>query len=459
MKDMTKGPVAGHVLQFAAFIAMTTVFQTLYFLADLYFVGRLGKEAIAGVGMAGNLAFLVLALTQSLGVGATALIAQAVGRKDRDRAELLFNQALVMSNVTGLVFGVVAFALRGAYSRRLAADAATAALGVAYLDWFVPALALQFMLVAMGAALRGIGDMKLPTVIQVVTVLLNIVLAPTLMFGWLGTRPLGVAGAALASLLAIGFGCVAFLFYFRREASPLRFRIADWRPQPRLWWEMLKIGLPAGGEFALLTVYMVLVYDIIRPFGSAAQAGFGIGLRVFQAMFLPVVAIAFATAPVAGQNFGARLGARVRQSFYAAAAMSAAIGAVTTLLCRLAPEAMIRFFNVDPAVVAFGSEYLRIIAWNSVASGIVFVSSSVFQGMGNTLPPLASSSLRLLVFAVPAYALSRQPGFQMAHVWYLSIVSVTLQFFANMWLLQREFARKLNFAPFVAAQPALAADA
>ena len=102
MKDLTKGPVGAHVLQLATFIALTTTFQTLYFLADLYFVGRLGKEAIAGVGLAGNLMFLVLALTQSLGVGATSLIAQAIGRKDRERAELVFNQALVLSNLTGL---------------------------------------------------------------------------------------------------------------------------------------------------------------------------------------------------------------------------------------------------------------------------------------------------------------------------------------------------------------------
>jgi putative MATE family efflux protein len=454
---MTKGPVAGHVLQFAAFIAMTTAFQTLYFMADLYFVGRIGKEAIAGVGMSGNLAFLVLALTQSLGVGATALIAQSIGRKEPARAELVFNQALVLSCLTGLAFGVVAFVLRGAYSRRLAADAATAALGAQYLDWFVPALALQFTLVAMGAALRGIGDMKAPTALQVSTVLLNIVLAPTLMFGWLGTRPLGVRGAALASFLAIAFGVVAFVLYFRREKSPLRFRRAHWRPQPRLYWEMLRIGLPAGGEFGLMTVYMVLVYDIIRPFGAAAQAGFGIGMRVFQAMFLPVVAIAFATAPVAGQNFGARLGDRVRQAFYAAAGMSGVITLLTVVLCRLWPEAMIRFFNPDPAVVAFGSEYLRIIAWNSLFSGVVFVSSSVFQGMGNTLPPLLSSALRLVAFAVPAYALSRQPGFQMAHVWWLSVASVLLQFCANMWLLQREFARKLGAV--LTPRPALLTDA
>jgi putative MATE family efflux protein len=457
MKDLTRGPVGGHIVQLSAFIALTTMFQTLYFLADLYFVGRLGKEAIAGVGLGGNLMVVVLALTQSLGVGATSLIAQALGRKDRREAELFFNQAMVLSILVGFAFGVWAFALRHAYARRLAADAATAALGVRYLDWFIPALALQFVLVAMGAALRGMGDLKVPTVIQVVTVLLNIGLAPVLIFGWLTGRPLGVAGAAMASLAAIALGCVAFIFYFRRPASPLRFQPAEWTPQPRLWGRMLAIGLPAGGEFALMSVYLVLVYDILRPFGSAAQAGFGIGLRIVQSLFLPAVAIGFATAPVTGQNYGARLGGRVREAFYTAAAMGAAIMVALAVLSHLAAGTMVRFFNHDPAVVALGSEYLRIISWNFVASGIIFVSSSVFQGIGNTLPPLATSATRLLLFALPAYVMAQQPGFQMRHVWYLSVATVTIQMCANLWLLHREFGRRLVLeGPPVAPQLATA---
>jgi len=157
---------------------------------------------------------------------------------------------------------------------------------------------------------------------------------------------------------------------------------------------------------------------------------------------------------VAGQNYGAKLGDRVRQSFYSAAAMSAAVMVALTLLCRIAPDAMVRFFNADAGVVAFGSEYLRIISWTFVASGMVFVSSSVFQGMGNTLPPLGSSSLRLLLFALPAYVLSRQPGFEMRHVWYLSVASVTIQLGLNLWLLHREFARKLPPRATLDAQPA-----
>ncbi len=445
MNDMTKGSVSGHVMRLAGFIALSTAFQTLYFLADLYFVGRLGKEAVAGVSLAGTVMFLVLALTQSLGVGATSLIAQALGRKDTDQAERVFNQSLILSSITGCIFGVVFFALRNAYCERLAADAATATQGEQYLTWFIPALFLQFPMVAMGAALRGMGDMKIPTLIQIATLVINIVLAPILMFGWISARPLGVAGTAIASVVAVSAGCIALTVYFRRTASPLKFRRDQWDPDLRLWGDMLRIGVPAGGEFALMSVYVVLVYDIIRPFGSAAQAGFGIGARVMQSLFLPTVAIAFATGPVVGQNFGARLGDRVRGAFYAGAAMSSVVMVILTALCHIAPEALLRFFNSDPEVVAYGAEYLRIISWNFLLSGLVFVSSSVFQGMGNTLPSLATSALRLVIFAVPAYVMSHRPGFQLAHVWQVGVAAVAIQFAANMALLQREFKRKLNF--------------
>jgi putative MATE family efflux protein len=450
MKDLTKGPVGAHVLELSAFIVMTTFFQTLYFLADLYFVGRLGKEAVAGVGLGGTLTLMVVALTQSLAVGATSLIAQALGAKDKGRAERLFNQSLVLATLTGLLFGVPAFLLRSVYCHALAADAATGDLGTRYLDWFVPALFLQFPLVAMGAAVRGLGDVRVPTLLSIVTVLVNIALAPLLMFGWITPRPLGVAGAAIASLVAVALGVAAFAVYLRRPASPLRFRSALLEPRPALWWAMLRIGLPAGAEFGLISVYMVLVYGITRGVGASAQAGFGIGARVMQSLFLPVMAVAFATAPVVGQNFGAREAPRVRETFVAAAKLGSIVMVVMTVLCHIAPEALVRFFNADPSVVAFGAEYLRIISWNFLATGLVFVSSSVFQGLGNTVPPLATSSLRLLLFALPAWLVSRQPGFAMSTIWYLSVASVALQMVLNLWLLRREFGRKLAFEPALA---------
>src|SRR5437762_10837255 len=106
MKDMTEGSVTRHLLEMSAFIALSMLAQTLYLLADLYWVGRLGKEAIAAVGLSGNLMMVVLALTQALGVGTTTIISHAAGRKDQTKAELVFNQAVVLSLLVGLVFGL-----------------------------------------------------------------------------------------------------------------------------------------------------------------------------------------------------------------------------------------------------------------------------------------------------------------------------------------------------------------
>src|ERR1700751_127284 len=152
MKDLTEGSVTRHLLHMSAFLAVSMLVQTLYLLADLYWVSHLGKEAIAAVSVAGNLNMIILALTQMLGVGTTTLISQAVGGKDQPSAELVFNQSTVMSILTGLPLAICGFLVRHSYCQSLSADATTAALGESYLLWFIPALALQFPLVTLGSA-------------------------------------------------------------------------------------------------------------------------------------------------------------------------------------------------------------------------------------------------------------------------------------------------------------------
>ena len=161
-----------------------------------------------------------------------------------------------------------------------------------------------------------------------------------------------------------------------------------------------------------MAVYLLVVYIISRPFGAGAQAGFGIGLRIIQALFMPVVALGFAVAPVAGQNFGARKGARVIQTFREGALMASGVMLVCGVICHLIPGTLIGIFSNDPEVIAVGSEYLRISSWNFIASGVIFVASSTFQAMGNTLPALATSTLRIVLVAIPAFIISRWPGFR-----------------------------------------------
>src|SRR5947208_2884734 len=318
---------------------VTMLFQSLYFLIDLYWVGRLGTAAVAAVGIAGNLTFIVLALTQMLGVGTTAVISHAVGRRDAPEAVTLFNQAQVLAMVTGALFLIVGVATRLPYARAMAADARTAELAGQYLAWFVPAMAL-----------------------------------------------------------------------------------------------------PSGVEFGITTVYLALVYSITRPFGAAAQAGFGIGMRIIQAGFMPVVALAFSVAPVAGQNFGARLAQRVKDTFKGAAWMSVALMVGFAVACHMLPGPLVRVFSKDPAVIAVGTEYLRIISFNYVASGLVFVASSTFQAMGNTVPSLIASVVRIALVAIPGVIVARLPGFALRWLWLLSVASVFVQLVVAMVRLRWVFA-------------------
>src|SRR2546426_946871 len=445
MKDLTTGSVTRHLLHMSAFLAVSMVVQTLYYLADRYRVGRLGKGAIAAVGVAGNLTMSVLALTQMLGVGTTTLISHAAGRKDQPQAELVFNQSFLMSILIAFALGFVGFLLRPTYCEWLSADAATASLAKAYLLWFLPGLLLQFPLVALGSALRATGIIKPAVGFQVLSVLLNIVLAPLLIFG-IGPWPkLGVTGAALATFISILVADVLMIIYFEKKYHYLRFRFPLFRPQTKICGAMLKIGVPAGAEFLLMFVYIMLVYAIIRGFGPAAQAGFGIGARVMQALFLPVVALSFAVSPLVGQNFGGRRADRVRHSVYSAIGIASLMMLVLTLIAFLVPGTLIRIFSRDPKVIAFGSEYLRIVSLNFISAGIVFSTSSVFQGIGNTPPPLFCSFARLMLFAGPAFLVSPMPGFVIRGDWDLFVGSIIFQMCVNLVLLRRELRKRLRF--------------
>lgn len=444
MKDLTTGPVSRHLLATTGFMLVMMVFQTLYFLIDLYWVGRLGTAAVAGVSIAGQLSFIVLALGQMLGVGATTLVSHAAGRRDPAEAGRFFNQALGLSLATAAVFLVIGLAGLNAYTRAMSADAATAAAARAYLGWFIPAMALQFPLGVMGAALRGIGQFRAAMLVSTVSVAANMVLAPFLIFGWGTGRPLGVAGAAIASLVSIVVALAWLTTYFVGPGAWLRVSRADVRPRLAAWRSLLGIGLPAGFEFAMMAVYQAVVYTLARPFGAAEQAGFGIGMRVIQATFIPVVALGFAAAPVAGQNVGARLYGRVRTVFRDAALMAIAAMLVLTAAVLLWAPGMVRIFTADPAVVHAGTVYLRIISWNFVASGLIFVSSSMFQALGNTLPSLMSSTLRMAILIVPALVLSRLPEFRMTWIWILSAATVWVQLGLSLALLRRELTRRVG---------------
>ncbi|MDO8400944.1 MAG: MATE family efflux transporter [Bradyrhizobium sp.] len=444
MKDLTQGSIVSHISVMAPQIFAGMILMMLCGLIDLYFVAGLGDAAIAGVSAAGNAGFLINALTQILSVGAVSLISQAVGRKDQADANLVFNQSLGLTAVATLLTLIAGCMLARGYMRAVASDDAVIEAGTTYLLWFMPVLALQFVVLVMGAALRGTGIVRPTVIVQITTVIINMLLAPVLISGWGTGVALGVAGAGLASTIAVVIGVAMMWIYFHRYEHYVAIDSALWRPRMAQWKRILGIGLPAGGEFAIIFLNMAVIYYALGHFGAAAQAGFSIGSRLLGLIHMPGISIALAAGAIAGQNFGAGNSARVRRTFRTVLLLVTAVMVGFTIPAQWLPEFFVAGFTQDAETLAVGVLFLRMVSLNNVAQGVNFVCSSMFQGLGNTRPVLVSSGTRLLTNTLPLIFLSAVPGFRIEHAWYLSIATTTLQACLSLWLLRLEFRKRLR---------------
>lgn len=436
MTDLTQGSVRRHLIQMATPMMIGMLVQGLYLFVDMYFVASIGPAAVAAVGAGSALMFLVLALTQMLSVGTVSLIARATGAADHDYANQVFRQSMLLAASLTVVTLLAGFVLQDVYLQTVSTDAAVRQAGAEFLQWYLPGLALAFVSTAIGSALRAVGVVKPAMVVQLLTVLLNLILAPVLISGWGTGLPLGVAGAGLASTLASAVGVVMLWVYFRRCQHQVLDTTAGWSLQLPVWRRLLAIGLPAGGEYALMFLFTAFVYWVIRDLGTDVQAAFGIGMRIIQAVSLPVVALSFAIPAIAGQNLGAGLHARVHQTMHAALQLSFGLMLLIFLFSQFEAETLMRWFTADTAVVLAGVVFIKIISWNYLTSALVLTCSGMFQALGNTWPSLLSSAVRLLLFILPVLWLSQQPTFTPTQVWWCSALSVLVQGLLSFSLLQ-----------------------
>ncbi|MDC0598361.1 MATE family efflux transporter [Gammaproteobacteria bacterium] len=444
MKDLTQGSITKIIIVMAAPVTLGMLFQTLYLLVDLYFVARLGDASIAGVGAAGTLFFMIMAFSQVLGVSAVALISQAVGRKDKDEANLVFNQSMLLSVACAAATIIGGYTLVDNYLQSIVSDNAVRSEGLKYLYWFLPGMSLQFAMMTMSSALRGTGIVKPAMAVQVLAVILNTILTPILIIGPGPIPAMGVVGAGLSSSLSIIIGVIMLVMYFIKLEKYVSFQKRLWRPDFALWKRIIDIGLPAGGEMLLLFVYFSVVYWVIKDFGASAQAGFSIGGRIMQSIFMPAMVISFVVGPIAGQNYGAGHADRVRKTLSSGVILSSLIMILVTIFLQWKPELLVAFFTDEPDVIEVGAVFLSIISWNFVAQGIVFTCSGIFQGLGNTRPALFSSIVRLGIFIPIAVYLTYQESFTINQLWYVSVATVIIQAIVSFFLLRREFHYRLK---------------
>ena len=425
-RDLTTGSVPRHVAAFALPMLAGNVLQTAYSFINAFWVGKfLGSSALAAVTVSIPIVFVTIAAAGGLTLATNVLVAQHFGARDWASLRRTVQTSVTLVGGTSLV--LLALGLAGAphLLRLVNTPPEIFPVALGYLKISMCTIPLGFGMFLIGSMLRGIGDSQTPVYFQAVSVAMNTVLDPLLMFGWLGLPRLGLNGTAWATLFAQSAAVVALLAYAPRR-QPLV--APDWR---RLHIHrhtaglLVKIGLPAMVQQSVVSVSMVVIVGLVSGFGADADAAFGAAIRIDQLAFLPALTIGMAVSTLAGQNIGAQRVQRVREVFWWGLALSGVISLAFSVLAVSLPELLLRIFLNEPGVIAIGSSYLRIVGFSYVLLTVMFVSNGVINGAGHTLPTTLMSMMSLWGVRLPLAACLARSLHSVTGIWYAMLIGVT----------------------------------
>jgi len=436
--DLTKGSIPKLLLRLSGPIAFSMIMFTLYLMADLYFVGRLGPDAVAAVSISGNAFFVILGLSFVLGIGGMALIAQAFGRRDYEEAAKVYKQSLVLTVLVGIAATFVGLSIAYPYIEFFGGTGLSLKWGVEYFRVFSISFFFVLILHVIGACYRGMGDTKTPMIIMVQSTILNIILDPLLIFGLLGFPRLGVRGAAIASLLSQLIALAIYVYMILIRGQHLKIK-GPWRLDLSIIKRSLSIGLPSGFTYFLLALNMLITYRVVSVFGTPALASIGIGFRILQAIYMPVVAVTSAMAAIVGQNYGAGKQSRITTTLWTGWAISCGIMISGTVLCRVFPGILIGIFSNDKSVIHYGVIYLTIMSLGTVIVGTIMTMSAVFQGFGKTYPVFIAAVLDNVLFASLVFTLPGLFGWGIQSVWWIKLTTAGIEMLIIAEWLRRYF--------------------
>ena len=436
--DLTTGSIPKQLLRLSGPIVFSMLMFTLYLMVDLYFVGRLGPDAVAAVSISGNAFFVILGLSFVLGIGGMALIAQAFGRRDYEEAGKIYKQSLIFAILVGIAATLVGLSIARPYIDFFGGTGQSLEWGVEYFQVFSISFFFVLMLHVIGACYRGMGDTKTPMIIMVLSTILNIILDPLLIFGLLGFPRLGVRGAAIASLLSqlVSIGIYAYMIFIKGQHLKIK---GPWQLDLSIIKKSLAIGLPAGLTYFLLALNMLITYRVVSVFGTAALASIGIGFRILQTIYMPVVAVTSAMAAIVGQNYGAGKQSRITTTLWTGWAISCGIMISGTVLCWLFPGFLIGIFSNDKDVLHYGVIYLTIMSLGTVIVGTIMTMSAVFQGLGKTYPVFIAAVFDNVLFACLVFTLPGLFGWGIQSVWWIKLTTAGIEMFLIAEWLRRYF--------------------
>ncbi|MEM9136339.1 MAG: MATE family efflux transporter [Cyanobacteria bacterium P01_F01_bin.42] len=410
-RKLTEGPVGSQLVKLTLPMVWGLFALIAFNLVDTYFVGQLGTAQLAAMSFTfpvvmtlGNLAF-------GLGVGATSVIARAIGEGDMRRVQRFTTNSLTLALTAVFVFASIGLFTIDPLFRALGAGPDILPFIREYMRiWY---FGIVFLVVPMvgNSAIRAADNTLTPSIIMTVAAGTNIVLDPLLINGALGFPRLELQGAALATVISRAISLVAALLVLRFKEKLLSAQIPTLEETLWCWRDILVVGLPAAASSMITPMSIGVITSMLAVHGKEAVAAFGLSSRVESLALIAMMALASSMGPFVGQNWGAQQVDRVRQALRQSYRFCLGWGVAMAIVLGLTATSIAAMFNPDPTVVAIAAQYLWIVPISYGAAGILQVTSAAFNAMGKPLPSIMITILRMGVCYIPlAYLGSRFAG-------------------------------------------------
>ncbi len=399
--DMTTGAIAPRLAQLAWPLVLGNLLQTFYNLADMFWVGRVSPDAVAAVSLMFPLSWMFVSTAMGITAATIALVSQHVGAGDDRHADRVVAQTLLLTLAVSAALAALGYAFRRELLALIGAEGAVFVEALAYIEIIFLALPFTFVFFAFRASLQGAGDTKTAMWLMMLSAGLNVVLDPFFILGWGPFPEMGTRGAGWATFLSRGAVVAAGIYVLLVGGYGVRLRLRDLRPDPSILRRLLDVGYPATIDGWARSFSAVVMAAFVAPFGTAAIAAYGIGLRLMSVSWTVSGAVGQATATGVGQNLGANTPDRARRVTGVATGGTMVVLFSVAAACVLVPELFLGIFIDYVDVIAEGVLFLRVTAPFWAFFGGTMVVQGAFRGAGQTKVAMALSFLSRWVFRVP----------------------------------------------------------
>ena len=411
-RDFTQGSIGLAIFLLAVPMVLEMLMESVFAIVDIFFVAKLGADAIAVVVLTESMMALVYAVAIGLSIGATATVARRIGEKDAEGAAKSAAHVIYLGVIVSVVMSVVGIIFAPNLLAILGAEPQVVEQGTTFMQIMLGGNAVVVFLFLLNAIFRGAGDAAIAMRVLFLANLLNIILAPCFIFGFAFFPELGVTGAAVGTTIGRGCGVLFAVWYLLRKSGRITIHKENWKLDLSLLWSLVKLSSAAVLQFTIATASWSALVRVVAGFGSDAIAGYGIGMRVIIFALLPSVGLSNAAATLVGQNLGAGKPERAEKSVWRAAYINAAFLGLIGLFFLLFSNSIVGIFTNEPTVLVYGANSLHIVAYGFVFYGFGMVLETAFNGAGDTWTPTYLNFFIFWMFEIPlAYVLAYHFGF------------------------------------------------